>query len=171
MSRPRRADLADSGRQTLTVAAIVVVQALGAVFFVADVVGDILQDGLGLHIAIEAVVAFSLLAGVVFGARALKVMLGEAKRRDEALAAASGALADLVREKFAAWGLTPSECDVALFALKGCSAQEIAQIRTTAEGTVRAQLTRIYAKAGVSSQAALVSLFFDDLLDVETLKF
>jgi DNA-binding CsgD family transcriptional regulator len=59
---------------------------------------------------------------------------------------------------------------VALFALKGCTAQDIARIRSTAEGTVRAQLTRIYAKAGVASQAGLVSLFFDDLLDVDTLK-
>ena len=84
---------------------------------------------------------------------------------------ASGALADLVRQKFADWSLTPSEADVALFALKGCNAQDIARIRSTAEGTVRAQLTRIYAKAGVASQAALVSLFFDDLLDVDALKF
>lgn len=170
MTPPRPSVLEDSGRRALTVAAIVVIQALGAVFFVADAVGDILQDGFGLHIAIECLVAFSLLAGVVFGALSVKVILAEAKRRDEALAVASGALADLVRQKFATWNLTPGEADVALFALKGCPANEIAAIRGTAEGTVRAQLTRVYAKAGVSSQAALVSLFFDDLLDVDALK-
>lgn len=171
MTPPRPSVLEDSGRRALTVAIIVVIQAMGAVFFTADAVGDILSDGLGLHIAIECLVAFSLLAGVVFGALSVKVILAEAKRRDEALAVASGALADLVRQKFADWSLTPSEADVALFALKGCNAQDIARIRSTAEGTVRAQLTRIYAKAGVASQAALVSLFFDDLLDVDALKF
>jgi DNA-binding CsgD family transcriptional regulator len=51
-----------------------------------------------------------------------------------------------------------------LFALKGCDAAEIAKMRNAAQGTVRAQLSSIYAKAGVSSQAALVSLFFDELL-------
>ncbi|OXE36552.1 MAG: LuxR family transcriptional regulator [Phenylobacterium zucineum] len=169
MTPPRPSRLADSRRQALTVAAIVVVQALGAVFFVADAVGDIVREGLGLHIVIECLVAFSLLAGVVFGALSVRVILARAKQQDEALAVASGALADLVLRRFAIGKLTPGEADVALFALKGCSAHEIAQIRCTAEGTVRAQLTRIYAKAGVASQSALVSLFFDDLLDVETL--
>jgi len=30
---------------------------------------------------------------------------------------------------------------------------------------VRAQLTRVYAKAGVNSQSALIALFLDDLID------
>jgi DNA-binding CsgD family transcriptional regulator len=51
-----------------------------------------------------------------------------------------------------------------MFALKGCDAGEISQLRGAAQGTVRAQLSSIYAKAGVSSQAELVSLLFDDLL-------
>ena len=157
-------------RQALAVAAIVAVQALGAIFFVADAIGDFLADGFGFHIAIESLVAFALVAGVVFGARSVRAMLAQAKRRDEALAIASGALADLVRQRFDAWQLTRGEADVALFALKGCSVPQIAALRQTAEGTVRAQLTRVYAKAGVASQAALVSLFFEDLLHVEGLR-
>lgn len=170
----RRADFLSpekSGdRQALAVAAIVVLQALGAIFFVADAVGDILADGLSLHIAIEGLVAFALVAGVVFGARSVRIMLAQAKRRDEALAIASGALSALVRQRFEMWQLTKGEADVALFALKGCAVPQIAGLRSTAEGTVRAQLTRVYAKAGVTSQAALVSLFFEDLLDVDGLR-
>jgi len=67
--------------------------------------------------------------------------------------------------RFAEWKLTPAEADVAMFALKGCDAAAIAEMRGAATGTVRAQLARVYAKAGVSSRADLVSLFFDDLLD------
>ena len=52
----------------------------------------------------------------------------------------------------------------ALFALKGCDVAEIAQLRGAAQGTVRAQLSQVYAKAGVTSQAGLVSLFLEDLL-------
>ena len=54
---------------------------------------------------------------------------------------------------------------MALFALKGCDVAEIAELRGAATGTVRSQLSQIYAKAGVTSQAMLVSLFIEDLLD------
>lgn len=152
-------------RQTMAVAAIVVLQAIGAIFFVADAIGDLLTDGFGAHIMVECVISFALVAGVIFGARAVRFMLVQARQRNEALAIASGALADLIHQRFATWKLTKGEADVALFALKGCSITQIAELRGTAEGTVRAQLARVYAKAHVTSQAGLVSLFFEDLLD------
>lgn len=151
-------------RQTLLVAAVVAVQAVAAVFFVADALGDYTADGLTAHILIEAVIAFALLAGVIIGAAHVRRLLAEAQRREEALAVAQGALADHIAARFADWGLTAAESDVALFALKGCDAAEIATLRGAAQGTVRAQLSQVYAKAGVTSQAGLVSLFLDDLL-------
>ena len=81
------------------------------------------------------------------------------------MAIASGALADLIEDRFDRWMLTAAEADVALFTLKGFGVAEIAELRNSAAGTVRAQLTRVYAKAGVDSRGALVSLFFDELLD------
>ncbi|WP_246604785.1 helix-turn-helix transcriptional regulator [Aquisediminimonas sediminicola] len=155
-----------SDRQTMAVAAIVVLQALGAIFFLADAMGDIFAIGFNMHIVIESIVSFALFAGVVFGAQAVNVMLAQARQRDEALAIASGALADLIRHRFAAWKLTKGEADVAMFALKGCTIAQIAELRGTAEGTVRAQLARVYAKANVTNQTAFVCLFFEDLLDI-----
>ncbi|EQB30077.1 hypothetical protein M529_21730 [Sphingobium ummariense RL-3] len=156
---------AESGDgRSWTVAAIVGLQSLAAAFFVADAAGDLQRDGLSAHIAVEAPVAVSLLAGIAFGAWRLRTMLADARRRDAALAAASGALGEVIRAHFAQWGLTAAEADVALFALKGCDVAEIARLRSTAAGTVRAQLARAYAKAGVGSRAALVSLFIEDLL-------
>jgi DNA-binding CsgD family transcriptional regulator len=152
-------------RQAMAVAAIVVVQAVAAAFFVADAIGDIAAGDTGPHIAIEAVIAFALLAGVAFGTWQTRRMLAEAKHREAALAVAQGAVADLIQLRFRDWGLTGAEADVALFALKGCEVSEIARLRDVAEGTVRAQLTSIYAKAGVSSRSALLSLFFEDLID------
>ena len=166
---PSPRDAQRGGRHALAVAAIVVVQALGAVFFVADAVGDIQAGGWGTHIAIETMVSFALLAGIGFGMVQVRHLLAEARARDEALAVASGALADHIRVRFEAWQLTPGEADVALFALKGCSVAQIAGLRGTAEGTVRAQLAKVYSKSGVSSQTGLVSLFFEDLLDIELL--
>jgi DNA-binding CsgD family transcriptional regulator len=53
---------------------------------------------------------------------------------------------------------------VALFAIKGMSTSEIATLRTTSEGTVKAQTNAIYRKAGVSGRPQLLSLFIDDLM-------
>lgn len=152
-------------RQIVLVAAIVVVQAVAAVFFVADALGDVAEAGVTPHILIEALIAFALLTGVGLGAWHTRILLGEAQRREQALAIASGALAEHIARRFGGWGLTAAECDVALFALKGCDAGEIARLRQASPGTVRAQLSHIYAKAGVASQAALVSLFIEDLLE------
>jgi len=57
-----------------------------------------------------------------------------------------------------------AEADVAMLAIKGFEILGIAEMRSTAASTVRAQLTRVYAKAGVTSRSQLVCLFIDDLL-------
>ena len=89
----------------------------------------------------------------------------ELQWKEQSLARARGALADHIALRFREWGLTKSEGEVALFALKGCDVAEIARLRGAAAGTIRSQLSQIYTKAGVSSQAMLVSVFIDDLLD------
>lgn len=164
MAAKRKHRFMHRDRQTLLVAVVIAVQAVAAVFFVADALGDVSEAGITAHIAIEALIAFALLAGVILGAWHLRVLLAQAERREQALAVASGALAEHIAVRFGEWGLTAAEGDVALFALKGCDAGEIARLRGAAQGTVRAQLSQVYAKAGVSSQAGLVSLFLDDLL-------
>jgi DNA-binding CsgD family transcriptional regulator len=72
---------------------------------------------------------------------------------------------DILNERFDDWGLTPAERDVALFAIKGLSIADIAQMRSTSEGTVKAQTNAIYRKAGVTGRSQLLSLFIDDLMD------
>lgn len=71
---------------------------------------------------------------------------------------------DLLAERFAEWGLTRAERDVALFAIKGLSTAEIAGLRQTSEGTVKAQTAAIYRKAGVTGRPQLLSLFIEDLM-------
>ena len=77
----------------------------------------------------------------------------------------SGAFAALLEERFAGWGLTRSERDVAWFTIKGLSIAEIARLRGTSEGTVKAHSNAIYRKAGVSGRTQLLSLFIEDLMD------
>ena len=113
---------------------------------------------------VGAIVAAALLGGVVVGALQVRRMWTEGRRRQAALAVAAGALSEVAAQKFRDWKLTPAEADVAIFALKGLEVAEIAALRGSAAGTVRAQLTRVYEKAGVNSRAGLATLFLEDLM-------
>jgi DNA-binding CsgD family transcriptional regulator len=101
----------------------------------------------------------------MLGAVALYRFARDRRRAEEKLRRASGAFMELLDERFVDWGLTVSERDVALFAIKGMSTPEIAALRNTAEGTVKAQTNAIYRKAGVSGRPQLLSLFIEDLMD------
>lgn len=157
--------MADAARPRSTaIAALLCVQALAAAFFLADAVGDLRGGEWSAHALIETLIAAGLAAGVVMNARQLRAMLSSTARAEAAMQAASGAMAELIDARCAEWRLTPAEADVARLAIKGFGAEEIARLRAAAAGTVRAQLTRVYAKAGVGSRAELVSLLIEDLL-------
>ena len=108
--------------------------------------------------------SIGLVLGLVVGGLLVIRALKDRNTAEERLRRASGAFADLLQEKFAEWGLTASERDVALFAIKGMSTADIAGLRSTSEGTVKAQTNAIYRKAGVSGRSQLLSLFIDDLM-------
>ena len=108
--------------------------------------------------------AFGLLSGLGLAAMLLRASLKRTRAAEQALRVASGAFMELIEERFEGWGLTPAECDVALFALKGFTIAEIAQLREASEGTVKAQTNSIYRKAGVSGRPELLGLFVEDLM-------
>lgn len=158
-------DLRSAGRrQTVALSFFLVVQTLAAVFFVGDVIGDLLEDPASVHFIFEACVTTALVLGILFGAFSLRRTIELLRAQDQALAVARGALSDVINSQFQAWALTPAERDVALLALKGLDVAEIAELRGAAQGTVRAQLTRIYSKAGVSGRAQFAAFFVEDLL-------
>lgn len=151
---------------------LLLVQVLCAGFFIQDIVISVFQIPMPpinweLYELIEIGAAFGLVLGVIFGALVVRHSVRDAARARAQLRAASGAFMDLVEERFSEWSLTPAEHDVALFAIKGLSIQEIAGLRETSEGTVKAQTAAIYRKAGVSSRPQLLSLFIEDLINDE----
>ena len=158
----RRAVLGD--RLAPAVSVVVAIQAVAAVFFIGDALADIRNAGPSPHIVIEVIIALALLAGVGVGALQVRRMWTEGRRRQAALAVAAGALSTVAALRFREWRLTPAEADVAVFALKGFDVAEIAVLRGSASGTVRAQLARVYEKAGVNSRSGLASLFLEDLM-------
>lgn len=156
-------------RRQLLLAAILLVQVLSAVFFVSDIASSYV----GLWSAplswemreyLEISAAMGLTLGVGLGIWVLRRTMRERNLAQERLRRASGAFMNLLEERFADWGLTPAEKDVALFAIKGMSTAEIAVLRATSEGTVKAQTNAIYRKAGVTGRSQLLSLFIEDLM-------
>lgn len=153
----------------LVLVAVIALQAICAVYFVADIGSSLL----GLSVRplnwqlvelLEIGAAIGLMLGVVLGAIALGRMRAKTRRAEAALRLASGAFMEVLEDRFETWALTPAERDVALFAIKGMSTGEIAKLRATSEGTVKAQTNAIYRKAGVSGRPQLLSLFIEELL-------
>ena len=95
-----------------------------------------------VHELVEIGAAVGLILGTALGFVALRRSLRRTRRAEARLRAASGAFAEMLEERFAEWSLTPAERDVALFAIKGLSTGEIAGLRSTSEGTVKAQVHR-----------------------------
>ena len=157
-------------RELLPAVVAIALQVLACIYFVGDALSDESDPSAsGTASVFEIMVALALLAAIVLGAAYIMHLLREARIREASVAVARGALARILSERFVDWGLSAAEADVAMFALKGCTVAEIADMRAAAQGTVRAQLSQVYAKAGVSSQPMLMSLFLEDLMTDEGL--
>jgi len=148
-------------------------------FFVgADMAAD-LSSGIGFaHLAIESVALAVALAGAWGTGLELRRSLARSHALERHLA---GTLSDLdeareeaselrrglgvaLEHQFDRWSLTLAQREVALLVLKGLSYKEIAELRSTAEHTVRNQAMAIYRKAGLASRAEMAAFFLEDLL-------
>lgn len=147
-----------------------VLQAVCGLYFIYDVLFELEEYRSNQwHPIIEAGAAVVLLVGTAIGVRELLKVMRRNVRLEGGMRAAQGAFAELLEESFAQWGLTPSERDVALLAIKGVPVAQIAELRETRVGTVKAQCSAIYRKAGVSSRAELLSHYIEELLSGEPL--
>lgn len=157
-----------SPKTPLPLAFLIAAQSACAAFFLLDV----LRDGIELgwppfthwHFMIESIAALGLIAAVVYESRMLMALLRRQAHLTQQLGLAAGAFHEIVTQHFETWHLTPSEQDVAMLTLKGLAIPEIAQMRGTADGTVKAHLGAIYRKAGVNGRGAFLALFIEELM-------
>ncbi|MGB7319296.1 MAG: LuxR C-terminal-related transcriptional regulator, partial [Planktotalea sp.] len=83
---------------------------------------------------------------------------------------ASGAFNEVMETRFSTWSLTAAEREVAILAIKGFSIAEIANLRETKQGTIKAQCASVYKKADVAGRLQLLSVFLDDLMSHDLIK-
>ena len=152
--------------------AVLLIQVLCAAFFVSDIASTVLGipfpplEWVYVEL-IEVGAALGLIIGIVISAVALSRFRKRNIQVEAALRRAQSAFRDVLDERFVAWELTPAERDVALFAIKGFSTQEMAKMRGVSDGTIKAQTNAIYKKAGVNGRSQLLSLFIDELVEAE----
>lgn len=148
---------------------LVVIQAFCGAYFLWEILASILGlPTLPLRWRTRELVEIGASLGLVIGA-GLGVGLArtagrEMRRAESARRLTSGEFTSVVQAYFDRLSLTPAETEVAWFLLKGMSQSEIAGLRNTREGTVKAQCTAIYRKAGVTGKSQLFSLLVEDVL-------
>lgn len=148
----------------------VILQLVACVFFLGQILLGLIGVSLRplpwqLYETLEILSGIALLAGVMMGGMLFRRSQKERHRIQTALRQASSAFGEVLVEHFAEWELSTAEKDVAMFLIKGSSTAEIAQMRNTSEGTIKAQNASIYRKAGVTGKTQLLSLFVEDLFD------
>jgi DNA-binding CsgD family transcriptional regulator/uncharacterized integral membrane protein len=148
---------------------VVFVQTFCALFFLIDLSSSftgvtlVYVDWQAREV-LEIGASLGLLLGAFLGIRAVLKAREHSERAELAIRTASGAFNEVVEEHFSNWRLTPAEKEVAWLSIKGFSTAEIAKIRKTSEGTVKAQGNGIYRKAEVTGRTQLLSVLVEDLL-------
>lgn len=122
-----------------------------------------------IHFVAEGASLVLLLAG--FGLANLLLRQSRASMEDNVhqLSSLRGQFDIIIDERFRTWGLSAAESDIALLSLRGLKISEIASMRHTAEGTIKAQLSSVYRKSGISSRTELLAQFMDEFLEFSTL--
>ncbi len=150
--------------------AIVLVQATLSVVFI----GLFLLDVFGFYSirlswnareVLQILTIIALALGTVLGVALLRAFTTQRRVSEARLHAAAGAFNALMWQRFGEWGLTPAEADVAMFAVKGFSNDEIAELRGKSPGTIKAQSNSVFRKAGVTGRAQLIGLLIEDISD------
>jgi len=154
-----------TGIPKLVIALIAVQTACAAIFFL-DVVRDIATPGgMDWHIFPEAMAVFAMLLGIAFEVYYLLHLLQRKASLERSVGMASAQLQDIIQNHFDDWKLTASERDVAALMIKGLSISEIAGVRGSADGTVKAHLNAIYRKSNARNRAEVLSHIMDALID------
>lgn len=145
---------------------LIAAQIVCAVVFLLDALADLSRMSvMDWHLVPEALASLALFAGIAFQFLYLKQLLQRKASLERSVGMASSALQTIIESHFDEWKLTASERDVAALMVKGLSISEIAKVRGSADGTVKAHLNAIYRKANARNRAEVLSHIMDTLID------
>lgn len=143
-------------------------QAICCAYFLMDIAWDLLWPTAINRFAesdvLEALVTIALFFGLAFTGNELRQILTRQDQLENQIKVASGAFNEVMEARFSSWSLTKAEREVAILAIKGFSISEMADLRDTKQGTIKAQCASVYKKADVSGRLQLLSIFLDDLM-------
>ena len=149
----------------LAVAAQVICSILFIGNFIVSVLG-LRSSGLHWRVmeALELSAAIGLVIGGILSLRIMRLAIKEVRSVRQSLRLAGGAFEEVIEQRLNDWELSEAERDVAWFSIKGFDTKDIAELRGSRIGTVKAQLAAIYRKTGVNSRTQFITLLIDDLL-------
>lgn len=143
-------------------------QAICCAYFLMDIAWDLLWPASINRFAdsdvLEALVTIALFFGLAFTGNELRRLLARHDQLEDQIKVASGAFTEVMEARFKNWSLTSAEREIAILAIKGFSIAEMAELRDTKQGTVKAQCASVYKKADVAGRLQLLSIFLDDLM-------
>lgn len=143
-------------------------QAVCCAYFLIDIAWDVFAPTATNRFAdsdlVEGLVTIALFLGLVFTGNELRQLQTRQTQLEDQIKVASGAFTEVLEARFKNWSLTSAEREVAILAIKGFSIAEMAELRDTKQGTVKAQCAAVYKKADVAGRLQLLSVFLDDLL-------
>ncbi len=157
---------------------IIVFLALVALASGADLIADLRHGANDSHLIQEGLILGIALAAITWMLVALrrqsteltalhdelKTIRVSASAQPEEVIEAKRRLAEVVTNQFETWSLSKSESEIGFMLLKGYSLKEIAQLRGTAEKTIRQQASAIYRKAGLTGRHSFSAWFIEDIL-------
>lgn len=143
-------------------------QAICCAYFLMDITWDLLWPASINRFAdsdvLEAFVTIALFFGLAFTGNELRQLLTRQDQLEDQIKVASGAFTEVMEARFKDWSLTSAERQIAILAIKGFSIAEMAELRDTKQGTIKAQCASVYKKADVAGRLQLLSIFLDDLM-------
>ena len=118
-----------------------------------------------IHLIVETIAVCLLFFGYRLAYRELKLLQSSDAKNARMLKCLRGHFDEIIEAQFFKWNLSSAEKDIALLSLRGSRISDIAKMRHTSEGTVKAQLSAVYHKSSINSRTELLAFFMDEFLD------
>lgn len=120
--------------------------------------------GMWLHVGFELFASVGVAVAFFEIVRRMRLTVSDLETETDRLRCLREDFDAFAHRQFEHWKLSGAERDVALLAVRGLCIAEIANARNTREGTVKAQLSRIFGKVDVSNRAEFVAKVLDEFL-------